>query len=49
MSSVEKALQLLRSLPRVALNNIRDLPEFQKIRHKMVSPIYVRLNLISVF
>ena len=49
MSSVEKALQLLRTLPRVALNNIRDLPEFQKIRHKMVRPNYIRFNLIRVF
>jgi hypothetical protein len=27
MASVEKALQMLRGLPRVAIHNIKDLPE----------------------
>jgi large subunit ribosomal protein L15 len=34
MSSVEKALQMVRNLPRVSLNNIRDLPEYAKLRKK---------------
>jgi hypothetical protein len=37
MASVEKALQMLRSLPRVALNNIRDLPVSAKHRQKSVN------------
>lgn len=36
MSSVEKALLMLRNLPRVGLNNIRDLPEAAKARQKQV-------------
>ncbi len=36
MSSVEKALHLLRSLPRVGLNTIRDLPEAAKNRKLQV-------------
>ncbi len=36
MGSIEKALLMLRNLPRVALHNIRDLPEYQKLRLKQV-------------
>ncbi len=32
MSSVEKALQMLKNLPRVGLNTIRDLPDAAKNR-----------------
>lgn len=35
MASVEKALQLLRSLPRVALHNIKDNPDQIRLRQKM--------------
>lgn len=36
MASVEKALQMLRNLPRVALNNIREFPEVIQERKKRV-------------
>lgn len=36
MSSIEKALLMLRNLPRVTLSNIKDLPEFQILRKKQV-------------
>ena len=36
MASVEKALQMLRNLPRVAIHNIKDLPEQIKMRKKQV-------------
>lgn len=34
MASIEKTLQMLRNLPRVALNNIKDLPVSAKQRQK---------------
>ena len=37
MSSVDKALFMLRNLPRVAIHNIRDLPERQRMRELMVN------------
>lgn len=37
MASVEKALLMLRNLPRVGLNNIRDLPIGAKQREKKVT------------
>ena len=40
MASVEKALQMLRNLPRVGLNNIRDLPISAKNREKTVGINY---------
>ncbi len=40
MSSVEKALLMLRNMPRVALNNIRDLPEAARNRKKQVSCLF---------
>lgn len=36
MASVEKALQMLRNLPRVALNNIKEFPEVIIERKKKV-------------
>lgn len=36
MASVEKALLMLRNLPRVALNNVRDYPEVIRERKKQV-------------
>lgn len=36
MSSVEKALLMLRNLPRVALNNIKEYPEIIRLRKKQV-------------
>jgi hypothetical protein len=36
MSSIEKALVMLRNLPRVTLSNIKDFPEFQKARKRKV-------------
>ena len=32
MSSIEKALGMLRKLPRVAIHNVKDLPEYQRVR-----------------
>ena len=37
MASVEKALNMLRNLPRVAINNIKDLPERILLRKKQVN------------
>ena len=37
MSSTEKALAMLRNLPRVTLHNIKDFPEFQKQRKLKVN------------
>lgn len=36
MASVEKALLMLRNLPRVAINNVRDYPEVIRERKKQV-------------
>lgn len=36
MSSIENALSMLRKLPRVAIHNIKELPEQIKLREKMV-------------
>lgn len=36
MASVEKALLMLRNLPRVALNNIKEYPEILRLRRKQV-------------
>ena len=45
MSSVEKALLMLRNLPRVGLNTIRDLPEAAKNRK---AKVFVK-NLLNKF
>lgn len=37
MASIEKALLMLRKLPRVAIHNVREFPEVVKEREKMVS------------
>ena len=45
MSTIEKALAMLRNLPRVSLNNIKDYPEFQKKRKLQVNkPCYNQKN-----
>jgi hypothetical protein len=36
MASVESALQMLRNLPRVAIHNIKDLPEAIRARQAKV-------------
>lgn len=36
MASVEKALHMLRNLPRVALHNVREYPEVIRERKKQV-------------
>ena len=47
MASVENALNMLRRLPRVALNNIKDLREAALARKKKVSrPFHNWINLI---
>ena len=49
MASVEKALLMLRNLPRVGLNNIRDLPIGAKQREKKVTinNVYCLLNHVA--
>jgi hypothetical protein len=49
MSSIEKALLMLRNLPRVAMHNIRDLPERQRVREKGVRNKAVQFSIIKYF
>jgi hypothetical protein len=49
MASVEKALQMLRNLPRVAIHNIKDLPEQIKMRKKQVKKIRIHNFLYESF
>ena len=45
MSSTEKALAMLRNLPRVTLHNIKDYPEYQKLRKLKVNWFqFINLN-----
>ena len=48
MASVEKALLMLRNLPRIGLNTIRDLPEAAKNRKAQVITFITRLVLERV-
>lgn len=42
MSTTEKALYLLRNLPRISIHNIKDYPEYETIRRKQVIITTVR-------
>lgn len=44
MSTIEKALVMLRNLPRVTLQNIKDLPERAKIRRKKVNHLLFNIH-----